>query len=77
MNFNFEFLDWIKPLLYTHEYEILTQHTQPAPNGHFKIKGLKQALKKFRISKYKLYRILWRLEFLTQLYERLALAGYI
>jgi hypothetical protein len=64
-----EFLSWIQPLIYSNELEILTQHTQVGKDQEYKIKDKLGAMRKFKISNYKLYAILWRLEFLATTYE--------
>jgi hypothetical protein len=77
MNFDSVFLNWIRPLLEYRDYEILIKHTQASPRGHFRLKNYSIAMKKFKMSKREIYLILWRLEFLTELYERLAWANIV
>lgn len=77
ITFSTEFLDWLKPLLYPNELEILTQHIQAGKDQEFKIKDKLGAMRKYKMSNYKLYAILWRLEFLALTYERLAGAGLV
>lgn len=62
------YLSWILPLLDFPEDEILIHHTRVL-NTTVRIKYWSQVRKRYKLPHRKLRQIIWKLKFLTQLYE--------
>lgn len=69
-----EFYSWIHPLLEHPEDKILLNHTAPASRG-FRLIKRQEAMRKYRLTEYQIYRLLWKLETLALLYEFQASVG--
>ena len=63
-----EFWNWIEPLLYHPEDQILLHHIRVAKRGFALSKPIK-AMNKYRLTEYRLYAIRDKLESLAKLYE--------
>lgn len=75
-NLTDKFLDWIFPLLYFPEREILLQTRVSNYGVRLKDYNTRKVLqKKYKLTRRTIYNILWRLEWLTRLYELQVAAG--
>lgn len=62
------YLDWILPLLEFPENEILIHNTSIL-NTNVRIRNWEQVRKRYKLPHRQLRSIIWKLKFLTQLYE--------
>lgn len=67
--FNQDFLIWIQKVLYYPEQQVLKKYISTADTGEFTLINTKAATDELGISRDKLYKILWKLEFLARLFE--------
>lgn len=68
------YLDWILPLLYPPEEEVLLKYVRMSKRG-FGLRRKSEAMKEMKLTRRRLDAILWKLEFLTRLYELQVAAG--